>query len=363
MSARIRLAAPETVAHGERETLHKPVFGLFRMEEEIQGGMGMSKLQLSLACSVYDRTRPILEGRVVCEGIDLLTIPGLQPERQWLLSRQHAYDICESSLSSYLMARNRGFPYIALPIFTHRKFRHGHIFIRTQAGIERPSDLNGRRVGLRTFQATAGLWARGILSEHYDVELSSIEWWTHDTDDIEFTPRPGWKIQRLPVDQDMEEMFLQGELDGLIYPRVPRLYGKTDTMQRLFPDYQQEEEQYFQRTGIFPIMHVLVVREDLLRRHPWVAMSLMTGFTEAKRLAYADRINARDLSCAWTEALIEHERAVLGDDPYPYNVEDNLKTLETLIRYSHEQGLIDRILSVEELFFQAGDLHYQPRYI
>src|SRR5215471_4633016 len=223
----------------------------------------MSKrLELSLACGDYELTRPLMEGVVKADGIDLtvLTHRGSR-ERHWRMARSNEYDVCEFNACAYFMARDRGIPWTAIPVFLHRRFRHGFVFVNTSKKINTPADLMGRRVGGTNFQPAGSIWIRGILEEEFGVSHSKITWMTDREEDIEFTPAPGLEIERISPGKSLDDMLAEGELDAMICPNLPRPILKGDKrVARLFSNYTEVETAYFRRTGISPIMHVTVIR-------------------------------------------------------------------------------------------------------
>src|SRR5205823_4956991 len=178
----------------------------------------MSKLKLTFACGDYDFLRPLFDGTVTAPGIDLNVLTMASPERHGRMLRHAEFDVCELSLVSYLVARDQGAGFTAIPVFPHRRFRHGYVIKRANAGIEKPADLNGKRVGLDTLQNSAGLWMRGILQDHYGVDLKSIEWWCQEDEDVPFTPAGWMKVRRVPHGKDIDRMLVEGDLDAAIYP-------------------------------------------------------------------------------------------------------------------------------------------------
>jgi 4,5-dihydroxyphthalate decarboxylase len=292
------------------------------------------------------------------DGIDLTVLSAAgSRERHWRMARHNEYDVCEFNSCAYFMARDRGISWTAIPVFLHRRFRHGFVFVNTAKGIKRPADLIGRKVGGTNFQPAGSVWMRGILEEHFGVPHRELTWFTDREEDIEFTPAPGLKIERIPPHKSLDQMLAEGELDAMISPNFPRPFLKGDPrVARLFPDYKKAEQDYFQRTGIFPIMHVTVVRREILDRHPWVAATLARAFQQAKQIAY-DRVrNPRVVPLAWFSAAWEEQTALLGRDPWAYGLgSGNRKTLETAIRYAHQQGLIGHQIPVDELFVNTDD--------
>lgn len=318
-----------------------------------------TRISLSLACGDYDINRGLIEGTVVPQGIDLTVLVYPTPPRQWRMDRHSEFDVCEFSMSSYLVAFDRARagqplamePVVAIPAFPHRRFRHSYIFVNTSAGIESPRDLEGRKVGLRTWQATAGLWARGILQDEYGVDLRKVSWRLSDDEAIPAPVMASFDMERIPTGESVTRMLLDGELDALIYPEMPAaLLDRDPRIRRLFPDYKQREMDYYRRTGCFPIMHTVVVKQSVLQRHPWIARNMLIAFRQSKDLAFVRMRDPRSTSLAWVRELIEEQESVLGADPWAYNLADNVTALQTMIRYSHEQGLITGPMEPEELF-------------
>ena len=316
------------------------------------------KLQLSLACGDYEITRPLIDGHVSIDGADLIVLAdGRARDRQWRLKRSSECDIAELNACAYIMARERGHPFIALPVFPHRRFRHGFIFVNAAKGIAKPADLVGGRIGVESgFQPAAAVWLRGILSDHFGVEHRSITWVTNRDEDIPFTPQPSLRLERAPDETSLDGLLVSGELDALISPGLPPSFRNGNgAVARLFPDYKEMEIEYFKKTRIFPIMHLVMVREEIVRRHPWVAANIAHAFNEAKRLAYERVRNPRVVPLAWFTHDWEEEEALLGPDPWAYGLgEQNRANLETLIRYTREQGLITGQPDISELFIDIG---------
>jgi 4,5-dihydroxyphthalate decarboxylase len=313
----------------------------------------LSKIPLTLACGDYEIVRPLIDGTVVPDGIELTVLTAMDSStRHWRFLRNTEFDMAEVSCSSFFVARDQGQDIDAIPVFLHRRFRHGFIFINTNKGIRGPADLAGRRIGLKQFQNTAIVWMRGILQQEYGVPLETIEWCAELDETIEFTPPKNLKIKRLPHESSVEAMLSAGELDAVLHPDLIRpLINKDPNVDRLFSDYRKEEAAYFQRTGIFPIMHVLGIKREILQRHPWVAVSMVNAFERAKSLAMQRMQNPRIVPLAWYREEWEEQEKVLGSDPWEYGLsERNRKTLGTLAGYAHEQGLVKRPLLLDELF-------------
>jgi 4,5-dihydroxyphthalate decarboxylase len=314
---------------------------------------GSGKLQLTLACGDYDINCGLIEGAVQPEGIDLVTLTLHSPERHWRMIRGQEFDVCELSLASYLMVRDqRSLPFIAIPVFPHRRFRHSYIFVNADTGIATPKDLEGRRVGIRTWQNTALLWVRGMLEEQYDVDISTFNWYRQDEEDIPFTLPSRFRVTQLGRDQNLNRMLVEGQVDALIYPEMPSAFKQGDSrVRRLFADAKAEEQRYYRATGLFPLMHTVVIKEPILEQHPWVATSLLKVFQASKALAWRQLEDPRRISLAWVRELIEEQRELLGRDPWPYDLPSNRKALETMIRFAHRHGMIQRQMAPEELLF------------
>jgi 4,5-dihydroxyphthalate decarboxylase len=314
----------------------------------------MARLQLTLACGAYDLVRALAEARAQAPGIDLNVLTMPSPERHGRMLRHQEFDVCELSLVAYLVARDQGAAFTAIPVFPHRRFRHGYVVKRANAGIDKPADLNGKRVGLDTLQNSAGLWMRGILQDHYALDLKSVEWWCQEEEDVAFTPASWMKVRRVPAGKDIDRMLLEGELEAAIYPEtLPSVRSGSPKVGLLFPQVREAEMDYYRRSGIFPIMHTVVIRRDLLERHPWLARSLYDALCEAKQRTLSNLTAwpaALVTSLPWQLAETEATVAVMGEDFWPYGVEPNRSTLETLAKYHHEQGLSDRQVGVDEMF-------------
>lgn len=324
----------------------------------------MSKLTLSIAMGDYDRTRPIHDGRVGIDGVDPVTML-LSPEEMFFrVFRHEAFDVSEMSLSSYCVKTARGeSPYIALPVFLSRAFRHTSIYIRTDRGIERPEDLRGRRIGIAEYQLSANVWARGILEDDYGISPSDVIWVRGGMD----TPgRPEKIALELPDDVTVEPapegetlnaMLAEGAIDAFIGPRWPRCFAEGHpNVGRLFADSVAAAEAHYQRTRIFPIMHLLGVRKTLAQAHPWLPGALLKAFTAAKRMAQEalDDTSATKVTMPFVEDTLTRARSLMGSELWPYGLADNAHVLETFLDYHHRQGLSPRRLGVEELFHPAS---------
>lgn len=314
-------------------------------------------LSLTLACAAYDRTFALATGDVRPAGIDLTYLRLPVEETFWRMTRHHEFDIAEMSMSSYVIRRARGDDsVVAIPAFTSRFFRHSCVFVNARAGISRPEDLRGKRVGVPEYQITANLWIRGFLEDDYGVSAEDVHWVQGGLEqpgrieklDISI---PGVEITSIGPEQTLSQMLASGEIDAAIGARTPSTFDGVNVV-RLFPDYRTVEQAYFARTGIFPIMHTVVVRREVLAEAPWVARSLYDAFCAAKADWDAElrQTSALAVTIPWLVSELEQTRAVMGDDYWPYGLEPNRKALSALVRYSHRQGLADRLLDIHELF-------------
>jgi 4,5-dihydroxyphthalate decarboxylase len=313
--------------------------------------------RLTLACGASDRTWPLMLGDVKPAGIELTFLPMYPEEVFWRMTRHAEFDAAEMSMSSYILRRSRGDEsVIAIPVFTSREFRHSCIWVRADAGITSPEDLKGKRIGAGEYQLTANVWIRGLLADDYGIQPSDVRWvlgGLYQPGRIEKVSVniPGLDLTQIGPAQTLSQMLADGEIDAVIGPRPP--YGFPGPhVRRLFEDFKSVEQDYFRRTGIFPIMHSVVLRRDVYERDPWVARSLYDAFVEAKKRAVT-QLEDPVVLCStlpWQVAEVEETRALMGDDYWPYGLEPNRKALETLIRYSCEQGLAARAVDVESLF-------------
>jgi len=314
------------------------------------------KLSLTLACGDYEIIRPLKEGAVSPDGIELNVLTGADSATRHWRFLHNQYDIAECSGSSYMVATDRGLPFRAIPVFLHRRFRHGFIFINNTKGITKPTDLIGKKVGVKFYQVSAIVWLRGILEEHYGVPHKSIEWYTELDEDIPFTPPAGVTIHKIDHAKSAEKMLAEGELDALLHPDIiDPILNKDPRVGRLFPAYKQEELAYYGKTGIFPIMHVLGIKQELVERYPWIVPNLYQAFEQSKALAMKRMRNPRLVPLAWYQEAWEEQEEILGPDPWEFGLtERNRKNFETFVGYSHSHGLISRKIPLEELFLDVS---------
>ena len=324
----------------------------------------MALLPLTIALWSNDRTRALEDGRVKVEGCDVTFFP-MKPEEMFLRAfGREEFDVSELSMSNYLSVRSRGeCPYIGLPVFPSRKFRHSGIYIRADRGIERPEDLAGKVVGVPEYQVTASVWLRGMLHEQYGVSPSDIRWRTGGLEQagrqetVAIMLPDGVELKAIDKTKTLFGMIEAGEIDALIAPRPPTAFLRRDpNVRRLFPNYVEEERSYFCETGIFPIMHGMGVLEKKSKEHPWLAFSLLKAFEESKAIAMAELRERQvcKVTLPWLEAIMEETETLMGPDFWPYGVEPNRTALDALSRFHHQQGLSPRQLTVEEMFAEGS---------
>jgi 4,5-dihydroxyphthalate decarboxylase len=314
----------------------------------------MSKVRLSMMVGDYEIVRALKEGAVQPEGIDLVVAkyPGTRAIHD-VVAAGSACDINEFNGGAYVVQKHQGRgDFTALPVFLHRRFRHGFIIVNTSKGIAKPTDLIGRRVACRTLGAAANYWMRGHLEEDHAVPHRAVTWIIESDDDASLRAPPELKIERAARGKNVEDMLLAGEVDAMIAPNVTRMIGEDDPrVARLFPNYREIEADYYRRTRFFPIMHVTTVPSEIVARHPWVVESLVLAFEEAKRLAYQRLADPRNVPLAWYRTYWEEERALLGPDPWEYGLSDlNRRNYDTLVGWVHAQVLSGARPKLEDLF-------------
>ena len=314
----------------------------------------MSNLRLTFASGPYDRTMALREGTIRPEGIELNYLTMQPAEIFWRMLQYREFDASEMSLSNYTTLVSGGnAPFIAIPVFPSRVFRHGYFFINTTKGIAHPRDLKGKRGGVPEYSMTAAVYMRGLLQHEYGVKPSDVEWVQGRADRLGRKLPADIRLTQAPAGSELGDLLERGEIDFLMTANNPLSFRRgAPTVRRLFPNYAEEEKAYYRRTGIYPIMHTVVIRRDIYDRDPWVALSLYKALCRAKDHAYdllAD-MGSPKASFAWLQPLMEEEQAVLGRDWFPYGIEQNRPSLEALLQYTHEHGLTDRRVKIEELF-------------
>ncbi len=308
-------------------------------------------IPLTLACTNSDRTRPLMDGRFRVTGADITFIPG-EPEDIFRRAlRDRAFDVSELSMGSHIVTTARGdAPYVGVPVFLSRAFRHSAVYVRTDRGIRSAADLAGRTIGLPEYQQTAALWVRGFLREQYGVDTKGIAWRTGG-ERIAITLPHGFDVK--PLGRDLEAALADGEIDALIGPRPPRCFlDRSAPVDRLWPDTRGEEQAWFGRTGFFPIMHCLAVRRDVVERHPWLPVELFRAFTAAKRASVEELrlVNVLRVSLPWIAAEAEAQIAAMGGNPWPYGFGRNRDEIAAMIRFAVADGLAAQVIAPEALF-------------
>ena len=318
------------------------------------------ELPLTLACTSSDRTRPILDGRVTIPGLRLTVLPG-EPEDIFRRAlRDRAFDVTELSMSSHIVTTARGdAPYIGIPVFPSRAFRHAAIYIRTDRGIRSAKDLAGRRIGLPEYQQTAALWVRGMLREYYGVDTQGIAWRTGGMEEpglgerVKLALPPELDVQPIPAGATLNGLLASGELDAVVGPRPPSCFLQHSApVDRLYPNYRAEEEAYHRATGFFPIMHCIALSKELAAAHPWLPLELFRAFARARAMAVADLtlVNVLRVSLPWIAVEAEAQMKLMGGDPWPYGFARNRDEIAAMLRFAKADGLAARDMAPEELF-------------
>jgi 4,5-dihydroxyphthalate decarboxylase len=319
----------------------------------------MSRIRLTMACWNYDRTRALMEGRIQPDGVDLTYLNFPVEETFFRMLRHKEFDVAEMSLSSYVVTLfKEEQPFIAIPIFPSRFFRHSCIYVNTSSGIKSPKDLIGKRVGTPEYQMTAPVWIRGILQDEYNVPVTSVKYFTGGEEEpnrpekLKLDLPPEISLQPIGPTQTLSRMLEEGEIDALYTARMPSTYKSGTHVKRLFENYPQVEQEYYKKTHIFPIMHTVVIRRDIYQQYPWVAQSMYKALVASQQETYKDLYETAALKCMlpWTINYVDETRKIMGDDYWPYGFDKNKDVLNTFLRYSYEQGLSKHLLKPEELF-------------
>jgi 4,5-dihydroxyphthalate decarboxylase len=317
-------------------------------------------LPLCVACWNYDRTRALIDGRVRAEGLDLTILELPVEETFFRMLRHREFDVAEMSLSSYVLSLfTPERPFVAIPIFPSRLFRHSGIYVNVASGIREPKDLIGRKVGSPEYQLTANVWIRGILAEDYGVPVNSVTYYTGGQEEpgrVEkgrLQLQSDIRIERIGPADTLASMLERGAIDALYAPKAPStLRTAPHGVKRLFDDVMAVEREYFRRTRIFPIMHTVVIRREIYEQHRWIAQTLCKAFRAAQRETYTDldETSALKTMLPWLISHLDDTRREMGEDFWPYGLEPNRKVLETFLRYSYDQGLAKELLAPDQLF-------------
>lgn len=312
-------------------------------------------LELSLSVGEYDLTSPLERGEVSPQCIDLNIMNYHSADRHWRMGRHQDFDICEYSSGSYLVSREHAdeYPFTAIPVFPHRRFRHSYIFKHADADITDPGDFAGKKIAIKHWQNSASIWMRGLCSDQFDLDLEDVTWYfeSHPGNVTEYNVPDRYNVELIPKERNFEEMLKTGELDGAMYPAMLDAFKTPGSgVERVFEDSMEVEVKYFEETGVFPIMHVVVIRDDVLEEHPWVAQNMYEAFDDALDVAMNKIEDPRWTALAWARQHLEHQQEVLGMAPYAYGVENNERAIDKWLDYAVEQGLIPYKYDYEELF-------------
>ncbi len=319
----------------------------------------MSKLPLSMAMSNYDHVSDVMNGRIHPEGIELTAMELPVEEIFFRMFSFLEWDVSEFSMAKYvsLVAANKA-PFWAIPVFPSRVFRQSAFYVATRSGIKTPADMAGRRIGIPEWAQTAGVYARSYLQHQCGMDLKDIHWVQSGVNEagrsekVSLSLPAGIEIETVQ-DRSLNDLLLNGDIDGLISAREPASFLKKDPrIARLWPDYRSIEETYYTETGIFPIMHAVVIKKATFERHPWIAMNLFRAFEQAKTASLqrlSSIVNSR-VAIPWSHSAVERARTLFGEDMWPYGIEANRRTLEAFVQFCFEQGVTGRKIDISELF-------------
>ena len=317
----------------------------------------MSKLRLNFACGPYDRTQSLRDGSIRVDGVDLNYLNMQPAEIFWRQLQHQEFDASEMSLSNYttLVAGGKS-PFIAIPVYPSRVFRHGYFFINTRKGIKSGADLKGKRGGVPEYSMTAAVYMRGLMQHEFGVKPNEVEWVQGRHDRLGRQLPADIKLTQAPAGTELGDLLERGEIDFMMTANNPLSFRRgSPNVARLFPDYAAMEKDYYRRTKIYPIMHTVVIKREIYDREPWVAQNLYQALCQSKERCYQllMEAGAPKASFAWLQPMIEEEKKIIGEDWYPYGIEQNRPSIEALLQYTHEHGLTDRRVKLEELFAPA----------
>ncbi len=313
-----------------------------------------NRMVITLASGLYDITRPIVDHAFEVEGINLNVLSDFRgPDEIFRRMLNLEFDVSELSLSHYFIARQIGKPLVALPIFLNRVFPHGNLYCNVDSGIKEPADLKGKKVGLPEYQVTRALWTRGILGDMYDVHKEDIRWFTERSERVDLHPPPNVSIKRIPNGETLPQMLIDGKIDAAMYWWKP----ESEKVRYLFEDPIAESISYYNKTKIFPIMHTVAIKKDLYERHQWIARCILRVYEQSKKICYEWRKKWSGGTTPWLPSVIDSQRKILGEDPFPFNLDDNMHVIEALARYSADEGLIEPVEDISSLFLEKSGLN------
>ncbi len=332
----------------------------------------MEELTLGFISAFNERVEPLMNGTIKVEGVDLVPTYSHPAETFWRQLKFGEFEIAEMSMSSYLIARSQGADMIALPAFPSRRLFQTELSYHVDSGITEPEDLVGKRLGVAEYQQTAALWIRGILEHDFGVSQYKIHWYMERSEEMShggatgFKPPPGISFNRIDKDKSLASTLQQNELDiahvsspwvlqANTLDRSSRITGKGDwsKIKPLFPDRLAEAARFYKYHGFLPVNHAYIIRGDIHRKHPWLATSLYDGFVRSKRFARERLIEQIPAALIFGQEYLAMTRELIGDDPFPFGIKENLAMLDTITGYSHEQGLTPRKIKIEELFAES----------
>lgn len=312
----------------------------------------MAKLRLTVACDQYDYLQPLRDGQVKTEGIDLNLITVESGIRHQRMVHHGEYDACEFSMSSYLVAKSQNVDWFhAIPFFPRRMFTHKFCFVRARSGIKKPSDLKGARIGLRSYENTLALITKGMFHNSYELPVTGVTWVITNKEPVGSKLPSSIKVEQVEGKWSLEDLLLQGKVDAEAEPDLPagwiRGQGK---LERLFPEFENEERNYYKKTRTFPIMHPIIIKSEILKNDPWVATSLYEAFMASRRAYDEFMQQPHRLSFAWGRSYLEEERQFFGRHPFYQGLKENRHDIESMITFADQQAMLARPLTVEELF-------------
>jgi len=314
----------------------------------------MAKLNLTLACDKYDYLQPLRDGEIQPEGIDLNLITVESGPRHQRMYHYGEYDACEFSMSSYLVAKSQGVSWFhAIPFFPRRMFGHKFCFVRAGSGIKKPSDLRGARIGLRSYENTIALVTKGMFHNTYGLPVTDVTWVIINKEPVGSKLPPSIKVEQVEGNWKLETLLLQGKIDAEVEPDLPESWVRGDeTVVRLFPNFENQEREYYKETKIFPIMHPIIIKSEILKNEPWVAMSLFDAFMASRRSYDEFMQQPHRLSFAWGRSYLEEERKFFGKTPFYQGLKENYHDIQSLIMFAQQQAMLAKPLTVDELFIE-----------